>query len=242
MPATHSAHTMLMHEEGTSIASTPGPYNSSWDPSIQAYRAMLVKYNGGKATAAEVPMWARTARAAREWMIANDPDYPIYHLAAPEGWNNDPNGVIYDEHGDGLYHRFYQYDKTYSDECRHGNTQNCNIGGTPVQNPRSRVWGHTVSRNGATWEDWPGVDADSQWDSVGVFSGNCALRDNGKPVCIYSNGRCDVGVCAYSDDYVTWRKEGCMTKAPSARSQTNHDTSIWRDGPGGTWYILSGGW
>jgi hypothetical protein len=32
-----------------------------------------------------------------------------------------------------------------------------------------------------------------------------------------------------------------MTKAPNARSQTNHDSSIWRDGPGGTWYMLSGG-
>ena len=33
--------------------------------------------------------------------------------------NNDPNGVTYDP-ASGLYHRFFQYDKTYSDECMHG--------------------------------------------------------------------------------------------------------------------------
>ena len=25
----------------------------------------------------------------------------------------------------------------------------------------------------------PGIDADTEWDSMGVFSGNCVLRDNG---------------------------------------------------------------
>ena len=280
---------------------------NAWDPVVQNYRNMIIKYNGGKATTENVPEWASTTRALRQWMMyvavcvcvcvllvsllyqtgtviwklqgeiavaskicqstllnrhrgvifvcisraisialyvshrANDPDYPIYHLAAPEGWNNDPNGIIHDEHVDGLYHRFYQYDKTYGDDCMHGNTKHCAFNGTTVQNPASRVWGHTVSKDGAIWEDWPGIDADSKWDAPGVFSGNCAIRDNGKPVCIYSNGHCSVGVCAYSDDYVTWRKTGCMTQAPSPRSQTNHDTSIWRDGPGSTWFILSGG-
>lgn len=164
----------------------------------------------------------------------------------PEGWNNDPNGIIHDEAGDGLYHRFYQYDKTYSDKCSACNGAgvahaNCTFDGKPLLNPMSRVWGHTVSRDGATWEDWPGIDADSVWDASGVFSGNCALRDNGKPVCIYSNGACNVGVCAYSDDYVTWEKAGCMTRQPNPDSQVSHDTSIFRDKPNGTWYTLSGG-
>ena len=123
----------------------------------------------------------------------------------------------------------------------HGDTANCTIDGALVKNAASREWGHTVSRDGAVWEDWPGIDADSEWDAVGVFSGNCAIRDNGKPVCIYSNGACNVGVCAYSDDFVTWNKSGCMTQAPNPDSETNHDTSIWRDSPTGTWHILSGG-
>ena len=211
---------------------------AAWDPAIEAYRAQLIAF-----TKDDVKGWATKTRAAREWMAANDPDYPLYHLTAPEGWNNDPNGVTFDPKS-GLYHRFYQYDKTYGDACMHGNTRNCSLGpsGAAVPNAAARTWGQTVSRDGAFWEDWPGVDADkSGVDDVGVFSGNCAINDDGSPVCIYSNGRCDIGVCAYSTDWVHWSKTACMTKAPSARSQTNHDSSIWRDGPGGTWYMLSGG-
>ena len=51
---------------------------------------------------------------------------------------SDPNGVTYDPHT-GLYHRFYQYDPTYSDT-------KCHATGTP------RTWGQTVSRDLATWE------------------------------------------------------------------------------------------
>ena len=144
-------------------------------------------------------------------------------LAGAQGVTFDPKS--------GLYHRFYQYDKTYGDACMHGNTRNCSLGpsGAKVPNAQARTWGQTVSRDGAFWEDWPGVDADKAGvDDVGVFSGNCAIDDDGSPVCIYSNGRCDIGVCAYSTDWVHWSKTACMTKAPSARSQTNHDSSIWR--------------
>eukprot|EP01052_Picozoa_sp_SAG31_P037640 SAG31_NODE_4896_length_2879_cov_2.297842_1_plen_657_part_00 len=223
-------------------ASAADAIASAWSPPVEAYRSMLVAFSGSLAKGVDVPAWAATTRALRQWMIANDPDYPIYHLAAPEGWNNDPNGVTYDPQGDGLYHRFYQYDKTYSDNCMHGNIKNCTVDGKKILNPASRVWGHTVSRDGATWEDWPGIDADDpESDAPGVYSGNCALRDDGKPVCIYSNGHCSIGVCAYSADWIHWNKTACMTRAPSARSQTNHDSSIWRDGPGGTWYMLSGG-
>ena len=31
--------------------------------------------------------WAAAARELRLWMQQNDPDYPLYHLTAPEGWN-----------------------------------------------------------------------------------------------------------------------------------------------------------
>jgi len=210
------------------------PVADAWDNSIQAYRDLLITFSK------DVEAWSAKARAVRRWMAAHDPDYPTYHLTAPEGWNNDPNGVTFDS-ANGLYHRFYQYDKTYSDECMHGRTSNCTFDGKLMPNAQSRTWGHTVSRDGATWEDWPGIDADSEWDAPGVFSGNCVINDDGTPVCIYSNGHCSVGVCAYSTDWIHWRKTGCMTWPPSSQSQTNHDSAIWRDGPSGTWYMLSGG-
>ena len=87
---------------------------SQWDPSIEAYRALLVDFNRHKnVSSSTVANWSATTRAARQWMAERDPDYPLYHLAAPEGWNNDPNGVTFDPKEGGLYHRFYQYDKTY---------------------------------------------------------------------------------------------------------------------------------
>ena len=69
-------------------------------------------------------------------------------------------------------------------------------------------------------------------------SANCTIArvPPTHPCLANSNGACNVGVCAYSDDYVSWHKTGCMTHAPNPSSETNHDTSIWRDGPNGTWY------
>ena len=41
----------------------------AWDPAVQAYRNMIIKYNGGKATTAEIPQWVSTTRALRQWMM-----------------------------------------------------------------------------------------------------------------------------------------------------------------------------
>merc|ERR1719272_2094859 len=120
------------------LAVAVGTSIGSWDPSIEAYRAQLVAFSK------DTDEWALKTRAARAWMASQDPDYPLYHLTAPEGWNNDPNGVTFDE-ASGLYHRFYQYDKTYSDTCMHGNTRDCTINGKNVPNAAARTWGHTIS-------------------------------------------------------------------------------------------------
>ena len=80
------------------------PVVASWPAPVVDYRAVLYTDN---ATAI-----ALAAAALRTWMAANDPDYPLYHLAPPEGHANDPNGVTWDA-ARGLYHRFYQYDRTY---------------------------------------------------------------------------------------------------------------------------------
>lgn len=272
-----------------------------WPQSVYRYRGMLRGFS--KDTAA----WATSARSMRSWMANEDPDVPLYHLTAPEGWVNDPNGVTYD-HRTGLYHRMYQYMKTYAGPEEQGTCWGENTGNTgcetynyrghayagcaegppwcinasdpskfdtssatgmPTWNAtpgvslsaRTRIWkamGHAVSRDLATWEDWPGIDPDSPFDLCGVDSGNCVLVDQtdnhyepgkGGVLCIYSGATCGMklrepngnsaGVCAYSSDWVRWHKTGCITKAPSPLSQTSHDMSIFRDGP--TWYVLSGG-
>jgi hypothetical protein len=132
-----------------------------------------------------------------------------------------------------------------------------------------------VSADLAVWEDWPGIDADSEWDKDSVFSGNCALlreeeeeeeeggggvsttTEDGESVvtCIYDGvysmvRYAESAVCASSSDWVHWKKRLCIGPSqagrpgqagPSYESQLQHDTAIWRDGPGGTWYALSGG-
>ena len=208
-------------------------------PEVQAYRDLLISFSKNTTE------WADTARALRVFMIANDPDYPLYHLAAPEGWINDPNGVTYDPATE-LYHRFYQYNKYYSTTCNQQTQTGCAALGVP--NGHARTWGHTVSRDLALWEDWPGIDADSEWDKDSVFSGNCAVLDDGEVVCIYDGvysmvRYAEAAVCARSSDWVHWTKELCIgpDQDPSYNSQVQHDTAIWRDRPGGTWYILSGG-
>lgn len=71
------------------LGSTPPPV---WPTEVQAYRALLS--NLSKNTS----VWSTAARSLRTFMQANDKNYPLYHMTAPEGWNNDPNGVIFDRH------------------------------------------------------------------------------------------------------------------------------------------------
>lgn len=58
---------------------------------------------------------------------------PYCHFTSPQGWINDPNGLIY---ADGFYHMYYQY---YPD--------------SPVHGPMH--WGHARSENLIQWKVFP---------------------------------------------------------------------------------------
>ena len=205
-------------------------------PEALAYRNMLISFSKNTSD------WSKTSRDLRIYMMKNDPDYPVYHLVAPEGWVNDPNGVTFDP-STGIYHRFYQYNKYFSATCNQQIQTGCALLNLTKEIGHARTWGHTISKDLATWEDWPGIDADFKWDQIAVFSGNCAITDDEEIVCIYDGVYADVryaesAVCAYSRDWIHWTKKLCIgpDQNPSYASQTQHDTQIWRDGPNGTWY------
>lgn len=104
--------------------------------------------------------------------ITNARWYPLYHIAAPAGWVNDPNGFSY---YDGQYHFFYQH---YPYAAKWG----------PMH------WGHVVSGDLVRWEHLPvAIEPDHIYDaSGGCFSGS-AIEKDGKLYLIYT-GHVDLPV------------------------------------------------
>ena len=89
---------------------------------------------------------------------------PLFHISAPAGWINDPNGFsVYN----GKIHLFYQY-YPYLREWG------------PMH------WGHSTTSDMIKWEQLPCVMApDEEYDKKGCFSGS-AIEADGKHVLVYT--------------------------------------------------------
>ena len=107
-----------------------------------------------KARAYEVEQQAETDKAEK----------PVFHVSAPVGWINDPNGFsVYK----GKVHLFYQY-HPYTREWG------------PMH------WGHSVSSDMVHWEQLPPALApDEAYDRLGCVSGS-AIEADGKHVLVYT--------------------------------------------------------
>lgn len=80
-----------------------------------------------------------------------------YHISAPAGWINDPNGFCYYK---GYYHIFYQH-HPYSAAWG------------------SMHWGHARSRDLVHWETLPiALAPDTPADEDGCFSGSAIVKDD----------------------------------------------------------------
>lgn len=155
-------------------------------------------------------------------VFEHDPHRPRYHYVAPQGWLNDPNGLI---EWKGEYHLFYQF------------------------NPHAAVWGamhwgHAVSTDLVHWEDLPlALAPDAPYDRSGVFSG-CAIVHNGAPVIMYTgvNSPHQLPCLAYADETMrSFRKEPnnpVIATLPDNLVYDFRDHSMWHDGT--YWYQILG--
>jgi beta-fructofuranosidase len=117
-------------------------------------------------TASEALVRATAAVEAATPRAQADPARPIFHVAAPAQWINDPNGPIFYR---GYYHLFYQL-HPFSDES-----------GT-------KYWGHVRSRDLVTWEHLPIALAPSgDQGEEAIWSGCCTLNGRGEPMILYTS-------------------------------------------------------
>jgi beta-fructofuranosidase len=167
----------------------------------------------------------------RRFLMAEDPNYPVYHFTPPESWMNDPNGPIWYQ---GNYHLFYQFDPQVED----GN-------GNWVRS--RRTWGHAVSSDLVHWKDWPvAIWPDTPYDSAGVYSGNTFIDDNGDLCGLYTGNVAGHGetyglLIRSEDGGHTFSKKMVMDNAqrPNAASPVHWDGQVWKHND--TWYQLIGG-
>lgn len=143
--------------------------------------------------------------------------YPNFHLAAPCGWINDPNGFCY---ALGKYHIFYQY---YPYDSKWG----------PCH------WGHATSTDLIHWEHLPVALAPSEdYDNSGCFSGS-AIEHNGKLYLAYTGHHVivekgddsifrEVQVLAVSEDGINFKKLGIIIE-PEDDVMHFRDPKVWRD-------------
>ncbi|MDR3593390.1 glycoside hydrolase family 32 protein [Clostridium sp.] len=106
------------------------------------------------------------ARVFEEEAVNNisEKERPLFHLSAPIGWINDPNGFSM---FNGEYHLFYQY---HPYDIKWG----------PMH------WGHSKTKDFIKWEQLPvALAPDEEYDLEGCFSGS-AIELDGKHVLIYT--------------------------------------------------------
>jgi len=168
--------------------------------------------------------------SANHFIKENQPDvdyrwYPRFHLAAPVGWMNDPNGLTW---FNGYFHAFYQH---YPYAAEWG----------PMH------WGHARSRDMIRWEHLPvALAPEGPEDKDGCFSGSAVVEGeilsliytghkfHGQPV---DENLYQVQCLATSRDGVTFRREGQVLDTP-AGAHHFRDPKVWREDNG--WYMVVG--
>ena len=152
--------------------------------------------------------------------------YPIFHLAPPAGWMNDPNGLIY---FNGRYHAFFQHHPA-----------------SAYQGPMHLV--HATSTDMLHWQHEPvALAPGDKYDRDGCFSGS-AVDDDGVLSLIYTGHICledrgndsiirEVQCLATSHDGIHFEKQGCVLTPPEGIMHFR-DPKVWHED--GSWWMVIG--
>ncbi|HTL57373.1 MAG TPA: glycoside hydrolase family 32 protein [Candidatus Limnocylindrales bacterium] len=144
-------------------------------------------------TAEEALIRATAAVQAATPRAQADPARPIFHVASPAQWVNDPNGPIFHK---GYYHLFYQL-HPFSDQ------------------DGQKFWGHVRSRDLAQWEQLPIALAPSgDKDEEAIWSGSCTINGLGQPMIFYTSiargksafDHAEQWAATSDDDLIHWQK------------------------------------
>lgn len=104
------------------------------------------------------------ARQYEEKYLNVKKDKPLFHMACPVGWMNDPNGFSMFNNRCHLFFQYNPYDTVWG----------------PMH------WGHAVSEDFIRWEHLPAALApDQDYDNCGCFSGS-GIEADGKHVLLYT--------------------------------------------------------
>lgn len=155
---------------------------------------------------------------------AADPHRPRWHLAAPVGLLNDPNGFI--EHG-GRYHLFYQWNPL---GCTHSN----------------KGWGHVSSTDLLHWQHEPiALLPTEAYESHGCYSGSAVSDEQGRLTLIYTGNvkypdgsRTAFQCLARADGESGFDKLGPVLDLPEGYSGHVRDPKVWHDGQ--QWLMVLG--
>lgn len=151
--------------------------------------------------------------------------YPRYHIAAPCGWCNDPNGFCF---YNGQYHMFYQF---YPYDAQWG----------PMH------WGHVVSDDLAYWKHLPiALKPDQPYDEGGCFSGS-AIEKDGRLYLMYTGfvpDKPQTQALAVSEDGIHFEKSTLNPILTVPQSEEIHggdfrDPKVWLHD--GKYYSIIGG-
>lgn len=171
------------------------------------------------------PEMREANRKLREQL--NERWYPQFHIAAPAGWINDPNGLCFYK---GRYHVYFQHHPA----------------GTqwgPMH------WGHVSSTDMVTWRREPIALAPSlDADLGGIFSGSAVEGDDGRLYAFYTGNAWNNGIddtdgarqvqcLAISEDGIEFEKHGVVVDAPEGISDFR-DPKVWKEGD--TWRMVFG--